>query len=72
MCSHYIVLAAFKGICQDVCEELLSQLSGRWLYVPANPRCRFGVLFITFALDILFFLLIKQKESMMTRRYLKM
>ena len=29
MCSHYIVLAAFKGICQDVCEELLSQLNGR-------------------------------------------
>ena len=38
----------------------------------ANPRGRFGVLFITFAFDILFFLLIQQKGSMMTRRYLKM
>ncbi|PFX33195.1 tRNA wybutosine-synthesizing protein 4 [Stylophora pistillata] len=27
MCSHYIVLAAFKGICEDICEELFSQLN---------------------------------------------
>lgn len=34
MCSHYIVLSAFKGSCQDIKEELFFQHSGKYFYLP--------------------------------------
>ena len=30
MCSHYIILAAFKGSCQNLKEELFGQRNGRY------------------------------------------
>ena len=35
MCSHYIVLSAFKGSCQGIKEELFHQQhSGKYFYLP--------------------------------------
>ena len=34
VCSHYIVLSAFKGSCQDIKEELFCQHSGKYFYLP--------------------------------------
>lgn len=48
MCSHYIVLAAFKGICQDVCEELLSQRNAKGIHDDSslleNVKCTVRVM----------------------------
>lgn len=43
MCSHYIILVAFKGACQSIKDELFRQQTGTWIIFVKGPGTQYSI-----------------------------